>query len=166
MVKKLYNPRGNYLRKYCLFIAFILIIVDQYTKSYLDQTIKYAERINIYSFFDLTIIYNWGAAFSILSNQNGWERYFFIVIGCFVCLVILKQFIYKQATNIILFLSLTTILAGTIGNMIDRIINGYVIDFLLFYYNDFFFPAFNFADVYISFGTILLILSEVVNKKR
>ncbi|AFZ82827.1 signal peptidase II [Candidatus Kinetoplastidibacterium crithidiae] len=150
----------KYIKKIYYFLILLLIFLDQLSKLYIDKTIEYGDRIYVTSCFNLTLIYNWGAAFSLLSNQEGNQKYLFILIGisvsCFI-LMILNSSNTTKTNNI----ALAMIMAGTIGNMIDRFYNGYVIDFLLFYWDDFFFPVFNLADVYISIGVILFCFIEI-----
>ncbi|MBW0454308.1 MAG: lipoprotein signal peptidase [Candidatus Kinetoplastibacterium crithidii] len=153
------------IKKVYYFLILILIILDQLSKLYIDKTIEYGHRIYITSYFNLTLAYNWGAAFSLLSNQEGNQKYLFMIIGIIVSysiLIILNSSNMTKTNNI----ALAMIMAGTIGNMIDRFCNGYVIDFLLFYWNDFFFPIFNFADIYISIGVILICFIEIKSLKN
>ena len=149
-----------------LGLAFILVLIDQITKITVERTFAYAETLPITSFFNLIKVYNPGAAFSFLGDAGGWQRYFFlaIAIGAVVfCLVMMK----KNASQRLFCFSLALIMSGAIGNGIDRVIHGHVIDFLDFYWTGIgHFPAFNVADIGISVGAFLFIVDELrrVNK--
>jgi len=118
--------------------------------------------INVTSYFDLVRLHNEGAAFSFLSNASGWQRWFFIIVGSVAIvwfLIWLKDAI-KQG-NYLLAIALTMIIGGALGNTCDRIIYGYVVDYLSFYYQDWRYPAFNVADTFITLGAMFFILNEV-----
>lgn len=139
-----------------LFILIISILfIDQFTKFAADTYLTYAEPVAITSFFNLTLLYNKGAAFSML-NQGNWQAYFLLVISILASLGLTLWIIYGQHTRRMTY-ALGTVLAGAIGNLIDRARNQYVIDFLDFYLNNWHWPAFNIADSAITIGAILLI---------
>jgi signal peptidase II len=112
-------------------------------------------------FFDFTLLYNPGAAFSFLAQADGWQRWFFTVLGL-VASVFIVWMMHKNRSNKRLMLALALILGGALGNVIDRIAYGHVVDFLLFYWKDWYYPAFNIADTCITLGAILLILDELL----
>ncbi len=144
-----------------LLLAAVLIVLDQLTKLYFDASLRYAERIAVLPFFDFTLLYNPGAAFSFLAQADGWQRWFFTVLGLCASVFILVM-MHKSRSNKRLLLALTLILGGALGNVIDRIAYGHVVDFLLFYWKDWYYPAFNIADTCITLGAILLILDELL----
>ncbi|ALM86717.1 signal peptidase II [Bordetella sp. N] len=147
-------------------LALAIIVVDQATKLYFDQALTYAQRINVLPIFDLTLVYNQGAAFSFLANQPGWQRWFFTALGLVAAVVIgviLRRTAGRQPR---LSLALTMILGGALGNVIDRVAYGHVVDFLLFYWKDWYYPAFNLADVGITCGAILLVLDELLRMRK
>ncbi|WP_082621341.1 signal peptidase II [Bordetella sp. N] len=149
-----------------LMLALAIIVVDQATKLYFDQALTYAQRINVLPIFDLTLVYNQGAAFSFLANQPGWQRWFFTALGLVAAVVIgviLRRTAGRQPR---LSLALTMILGGALGNVIDRVAYGHVVDFLLFYWKDWYYPAFNLADVGITCGAILLVLDELLRMRK
>ncbi|OZI34106.1 signal peptidase II [Bordetella genomosp. 10] len=159
------RPRGRGLG-FWLAIALAIIVLDQATKLYLDQALTYAQRINVLPVFDLTLVYNQGAAFSFLASQPGWQRWFFTALGIVAALVIgfiLRRTAGRQPR---LSLALAMILGGALGNVIDRVAYGHVIDFLLFYWKDWYYPAFNLADVGITCGAILLVLDELLRMRK
>lgn len=148
-----------------LSIALLIILLDQLTKIYFDRTFQYGERLNVLPFFDLTLLYNRGAAFSFLANEEGWQRWFFTALGIAAAILIIG--LLRRAKGQTRFsLALSMILGGALGNVIDRAVYGHVVDFLLFYWNDWHFPAFNLADVGISCGAILLILDEILRSRK
>ena len=144
-----------------LVLASVLIILDQLTKLYFDGLLRYGQRIAVLPFFDFTLLYNPGAAFSFLAQADGWQRWFFTILGLGASVFILWM-MHKSRSNKRLMLALTLILGGALGNVIDRIAYGHVVDFLLFYWQDWYYPAFNIADTCITLGAILLILDELL----
>ena len=144
-----------------LVLAGCLLIVDQLTKLWFDSSLRYGERVQVLPFFDFTLLYNPGAAFSFLADQVGWQRWFFTALGLGAALFMLWM-MHTNRTQQRLLLALALILSGAIGNVIDRIAYGHVIDFLLFYWQNWYYPAFNVADSCITLGAILLILDEIL----
>lgn len=140
--------------------ALLIVILDQVTKIWFDTQLHYADRWNILPFFDFTLLYNPGAAFSFLAGGQGWQRWFFTVIAI-VAIGLILHLLRRHATQTLFCTALMLILGGAAGNVIDRVLYGHVIDFLLFYWNSWFFPAFNVADIAITCGAILLILDEI-----
>jgi signal peptidase II len=147
-----------------LWLAGVLIVIDQLTKLGFDSQLKYDERIPLLPFFDFTLLYNPGAAFSFLADETGWQRWFFSVlaIGASVFIIWMMR---KNKTQHRMMLALALILGGAIGNVIDRIAYGHVVDFLLFYWHQWYYPAFNIADVCITLGAMLLIIDELLRLK-
>lgn len=143
-----------------LALALLLIGADQLSKQYFEQNFEYLQRVNVLPVFDFILIYNQGAAFSLLADGTGWQRWFFLALGLAASAFIL-YLLRKHREQPLFCLALALILAGAIGNVIDRTLYGHVIDFLLFYWNDAYFPAFNLADTFITIGAILLILDEL-----
>lgn len=148
-----------------LGIATIVLLLDQLTKITIAQIFKYGESHPVTSFFNLVLVYNKGAAFSFLANQGGWQRYFFTAIGIAAALFII-YLLKKHAGQRLFCWALALILGGAVGNVIDRIMYGHVIDFLDFHVNGWHWPAFNVADSAIFIGAALFIIDELrrVNK--
>ena len=149
-----------------LGIAAIVIMFDQLSKISINQMFSYAEERVVTSFFNLVLRYNRGAAFSFLSNESGWQRYFFTAIGLGAALFII-YLLKKHAGQRLFCWALALILGGALGNVIDRVAYGHVIDFLDFHWRSWgHFPAFNIADSAISIGAALFIIDELrrVNK--
>lgn len=149
-----------------LGIAAIVILLDQVSKITVARLFAYAEERVVTSFFNLTLVYNPGAAFSFLRDAGGWQRYFFTGIAVAASLFIL-YLLKKHAGQRLFCWALALILGGAVGNVIDRIAYGHVIDFLDFHIKGWgHFPAFNLADSAIFLGAALFILDELrrVNK--
>ena len=142
-----------------LAVAAVLVIADQWTKLAISSQMRYGQSIEITSFFNLVLVYNKGAAFSFLSNAGGWQRVFFIGITS-AAIIVLTWLIAKHHEEKLFRWGLTLILGGAIGNLIDRVAYGHVIDFLDFHYAGWHFWAFNVADSAISVGAALLILDS------
>ncbi len=146
--------------------AVVIILVDQLTKIMTVRAFSLGERKAIIpGFFDLTLAYNKGAAFSFLANAGGWQRWFFTIFGLAAAAFIVWLLVRHSGQRLFSF-ALMLILGGAVGNVIDRIYRGQVVDFLLVYHNSWFFPAFNVADSAITVGAILLILDELLRVRR
>ena len=145
-----------------LLMALVVIVLDQISKYAIIGRFAYAERLPVIDgFFDLTLLYNPGAAFSFLAGHSGWQRWFFAGIAV-VASVVLISLLRSQRGQPMFSTALGLILGGAIGNLVDRLVLGHVTDFLLFYQGSWAFPAFNLADCAITLGAALLILSEVL----
>ena len=142
-----------------LGVAFAVFVIDLLTKTYFESTYYLGESRPVTSFFNLVLAHNYGAAFSFLADSGGWQRYFFAAIAIVAVVVCLKLMI-SHAREKLFGLALALILGGAIGNLFDRIIYGYVIDFLDFYYGYWHWPAFNIADSAIVLGAGLLIVDS------
>jgi signal peptidase II len=156
---------GNSLSPW-LGIAFIVILLDQLSKITITRLFELGEDKVVTSFFNLTLAYNRGAAFSFLSNQAGWQRYFFTAIGI-AAVAFIVYLLRRHAGQRLFCWALALIMGGAIGNVIDRLMYGHVIDFLDFHLAALgHFPAFNIADAAITIGAILFIFDELrrVNK--
>lgn len=138
---------------------------DQVSKIYVNNFLAYGESFNIFSGFDLLLIYNSGAAFGILSEQSGWQRWFLSVISITISVFLIFWIKNTIDTSKLESFSMTIILAGAIGNLIDRLLYGYVIDFIHLYWGEYSWPNFNLADSSITIGAILLIYSQVASGK-
>lgn len=147
-------------------LACLSIAIDQYTKHIASLNLVYNESVPVLPFLNWTLLHNFGAAFSFLSDAGGWQRYFFTGLAGIVS-TIFTIWILRMPRNLtILPLALALILGGAIGNLIDRVTLGYVVDFIHVYYQNHHFPAFNIADSSITLGTILLILDTFFLEKH
>lgn len=143
-------------------LALLIIVLDQVTKGLAEQYLEYGRPVVLTSWFNLTLQYNPGAAFSFLSDAGGWQRYFFSVIAVVISAVLVVWLYRLPTTQRLLPLSLALILGGAIGNLWDRVVLGHVVDFISVHYGGYFFPAFNIADSAITVGAVLMILDSVL----
>ncbi|WP_311397847.1 signal peptidase II [Neisseria cinerea] len=146
-------------------LALAAIVLDQWSKWAVLSSFQYQERVNVIpSFFDLTLVYNPGAAFSFLADQGGWQKYFFLLLAVAVSIYLVRA-ILRDEFAALGKTGAAMIIGGALGNVIDRLIHGHVVDFLLFYWQDWFYPAFNIADSFICVGAVLAVLDNIVNRK-
>lgn len=150
----------------CYGVAILLIGLDQVTKIAADNMLTYGQPVVVLPIFNLTLLYNTGAAFSFLSDAGGWQRYFFTIVASVVSLVMIVWLSRLKRSQYFLAIGLTGVLAGAIGNLIDRVIYGHVVDFLSFHWGPHYFPAFNVADMAISAGALFLILDAFFGPKE
>ncbi|TAL76326.1 MAG: signal peptidase II [Burkholderiaceae bacterium] len=150
---------------YWILGAVIIVVLDQITKSLISTNLSYGARLHVLPFFDLTLLYNPGAAFSLLADGHGWERWLFTVIALGAAGLIINL-LWRYPSQRVFCTSLMAILGGAVGNLTDRMQHGHVIDFLLFYWNGWYFPAFNVADIAITCGAVLLFLDEILRMRR
>lgn len=153
------------LIQYWLLVV-LAVVLDQITKVAVLKHFQFAERLNIIpGFFDLTLLYNTGAAFSFLADAGGWQKYFFLALAVVIC-GWLARAIHKDEFGTLGKWGAAMIIGGAIGNVLDRLQHGHVVDFLLFYINNWYYPAFNVADSFICVGAILLVWDGMVHKKK
>ncbi|MFM2004876.1 MAG: hypothetical protein RLZZ09_531 [Pseudomonadota bacterium] len=149
-----------------LWLSALVIVVDQITKRIVDTTMQLYQSIELIPYFQLTYMRNQGAAFSFLSGAGGWQRWFFIALAViasvFICFW-LKKLNRSQRWEAIAW---SLVLGGALGNLIDRILYGYVIDFLDVYIGDWHWPAFNVADSAITLGVAMLLLDSFKPQPR
>lgn len=148
-----------------LGLAFLIILVDQFTKLLVINQFALGDSQRVFSFFNLVRVHNSGAAFSFLAGAGGWQRWFFTGIAL-VAVVLIIWMLRSHAGQRLFAFALANILGGAIGNVLDRLIHGYVVDFLDFHSRGWHFPAFNVADSAISIGAACLILDEILRVRR
>ena len=151
------TDRGKFLLFYSVLFT-VLLIGDAYSKMVIVQYLTERESLELMPFIKFVLVYNRGAAFGFLSEQGGWQQFLFIAIGLGVSLLILIRLFRAAGSYLWYEVSLVLILAGALGNLLDRIRIGQVIDFVQVYYDDWQFPAFNLADMAIFVGVVMLIL--------
>jgi signal peptidase II len=149
-----------------LWLSAAVLVSDQYTKALVLENIELYQAIQILPFFNLTHVYNYGAAFSFLHDAGGWQRWLFTIIAFVVSALMLWWLRQTNQKQIILPVAFSLIIGGAIGNAYDRLVHGYVIDFLVLYYQDWYWPVFNVADTAICIGAILLIIDMFKNKEE
>ena len=144
-----------------LWLSLLAVILDQGSKLAIAGTMQLYQSIQIVPFFKLTYVHNAGAAFSFLSEAGGWQRWFFAGLALLISLVIAVWLARLNKNETFLAVALALILGGAIGNLIDRLAYGYVIDFLDIYYESWHWPAFNIADSAITLGVILMLAESL-----
>ncbi|WP_428420064.1 signal peptidase II [Methylibium sp.] len=163
MAKTSFGRSGGLLT--WLGIALIVIVLDQFTKTLILGHFQHGDARHVTGFFNLVRVHNTGAAFSFLAGASGWQRWFFVGLGlvaaAFIAWMLRTQGHQKQFAW-----ALSLILGGALGNVIDRLLHGYVVDFLDFHLAGRHFPAFNIADSAITVGAALLILDELRRVRR
>ncbi len=146
--------------KHYFFLSLLLVLLDQITKLLIYGYIKPNNSIIINDFFSLTHVHNYGAAFSFLADQSGWQRYFLSGISLLASIAIIIWMYRIEASRMLKLSALSILLAGAAGNLIDRFFLGFVIDFIDLHYQTFYWPVFNVADILIAVGVALLLFDD------
>jgi len=147
-----------------LGISAAIVALDLYTKHLVQSSFAYGEHVAITSFFDLVLFHNEGAAFSFLAGAGGWQRLFFSAFAIIASGVII-HLLRKHPEKKLFCFALSLVLGGALGNLYDRLTLGYVVDFLFFHYETYYWPAFNVADSAITVGVILLLWDGLIEEK-
>lgn len=160
------------IRRFLPYLAMtiVAIVLDQTSKIIILRQLPYQSRLPVIDgLFDLTHVYNPGAAFSFLANAGGWQKYFFTIFALIVSAYLLHQ-IYRQHLLKLGAIAAVLIAGGALGNAIDRLLHGHVIDFILVYWKTYYYPAFNLADSFICVGAALYVIEGIrqdrQNKKQ
>ena len=150
-----------------LWLTLAVILLDQWTKWLITSNFVEFQSLTLLPVFDLVRLHNEGAAFSFLSNASGWQRWMFtaLAIGVSVGLLVWLRRLPARGQHL-LAAALALIMGGALGNVIDRILLGHVIDFIHVHYQQWYFPAFNVADSSITVGAVLLILDSILSGRR
>ena len=146
-------------------LALLLVVLDQLTKYWISAGFDYGEARQVTGFFNLVLTHNQGAAFSFLASASGWQRGFFIGIAL-VAIVVITVLLARHPGEKLFCVSLALILGGAIGNVVDRIALGYVVDFLDFHVAGWHWPAFNLADSAITVGAVLMVADSFRPRAR
>jgi signal peptidase II len=163
MARKSFSGASSMLQ--WLGLSFIVVLADQFTKVLVVGYFQLGDSTLVTSFFNLVRAHNTGAAFSFLNGASGWQRWFFTAIGVAAATLIF-WLLRSHASQRLFSFALACILGGAIGNVIDRVLYGYVVDFLDFHWRNWHFPAFNVADSAITIGAACLILDELLRVRR
>jgi signal peptidase II len=142
-----------------LGISAIVTALDLYTKHLIQQAFAFGDKLTVTSYFDLVRYHNEGAAFGFLNDAGGWQKWFFTAISA-IAIIVITYLIKKHSEQKLFCLGLALVLGGAIGNLYDRITLGYVVDFLNFHINNYYWPAFNVADSAICVGVALLLIDS------
>ncbi len=148
-----------------LGLALLLVIADQITKVMILDRYQLGDSTYVTNFFNIVRVHNTGAAFSFLASASGWQRWFFTGIGL-AAAVFIVWLLRSHAGQRLFSFALACILGGAVGNVIDRTLHGYVVDFLDFHWAGWHFPAFNVADSAITIGAVCLILDELLRVRK
>lgn len=149
-----------------ILLTGVLVIADQYSKLWIQQQFYYREIKSLFSWLNITLVYNQGAAFGFLNNASGWQQWLFSGLAIIV-IVAIVLWLYQKAGKFNAFnLGLSAVLAGALGNLIDRSVYGHVVDFIDVHVNTWHWPTFNFADIFICSGALLLICTELRRSKN
>lgn len=148
-----------------LGLALLLFILDQFTKVLILGYYQLGDSTYVTSFFNIVRVHNPGAAFSFLASASGWQRWFFTALGIGAALFILWLLRSHHHQKLFAF-SMACLLGGAVGNVVDRLLHGYVVDFVQLHYAGWAFPAFNVADAAITAGAIGMILDELLRVRR
>lgn len=141
-----------------LWLAAAVIAIDLGSKAMASASLGLGESIQVLPFFNLTLLHNPGAAFSFLAGEDGWQRWFFVALAAVVSVVLIRWLSRLGAGERWMAVAIVLILGGAIGNVYDRVMHGYVVDFLHFYWNQYHFPAFNLADTAITIGALMMVV--------
>ena len=150
-----------------LWLSALIVVADQLTKGYIVASFELYDRVQVWPMFGITRLHNTGAAFSFLASAGGWQRWFFVTIAVAVTVLVsvwLKRM--PRAGHGWLAASLALIVGGAIGNVIDRLFRGHVVDFLSVHWDRWFFPAFNVADAAITVGAVILLIDSLFDGRR
>jgi signal peptidase II len=145
-----------------LLLSLMVILLDQATKQFAEAMLTAYQAVYVLPFFDFTLMYNTGAAFSILSDQGGWQRWFFVVLALIVTAVLIGWLRRLKPAEKWVAVALSLIIGGAVGNVIDRILFGQVIDFIHLHYQQYYWPAFNVADSAIFIGVAIMLFDAFV----
>ncbi len=150
-----------------LVVTLVVLALDQFTKFEVTQSLDLYQRVPVLPFFDLVRLHNTGAAFSLLAGASGWQNWLFMAVAASVSAGVLWWLAQlPRRGKTLLALGLALLLGGALGNLIDRVIYGYVVDFILLYYGDWSYPAFNLADSAITGGVALVLFDGLVLERR
>ena len=144
-----------------MILAAVIVIADQITKYYATLELKMYKAVAVMPMFNFTLMHNEGAAFSFLSDAGGWQRWFFTIISLVVSILLVFWIKKLKPEEKFQAMAFSLILGGAIGNLIDRVRFGYVVDFIEIYYHQYSWPAFNIADSAITIGVIILIVDTL-----
>lgn len=148
-----------------LLLSALVIVLDQLSKAWMSNHFAFGESLTVLSVFNLVLTHNTGAAFSFLNDAGGIQRWLFSIIAV-VASVWIVWLLRKHSAQVLFAFGLSMILGGALGNLIDRLAYGYVVDFLSFHWDEHYFPAFNLADSAITCGAFLLIFDSFKEKKH
>jgi signal peptidase II len=147
-----------------LWLSLLVIVLDLASKYLADSLLTYASPVPLLPVFDLTLLYNTGAAFSFLAGAGGWQRWLFVAIAMGMSAFLLHWMYRTPRSHYLLGVGLALVLGGALGNLYDRTVHGHVVDFISLHWEGYYFPAFNIADTAITLGTIALLVDMLFSR--
>ena len=145
-----------------LLLSALIVVLDLWTKSLATESLSLYRPVEVTSWLNMTLAHNYGAAFSFLSDAGGWQRWLFTGLASIVTVVLIVWLLRLPAAEKRTAAALCMIIGGAVGNLVDRMAHGYVVDFIDVYYQNWHWPAFNVADSAITGGVILLLLDSLL----
>jgi signal peptidase II len=143
-----------------VWLTLVMLVIDQFSKQWVVASMELFDSIKVLPIFSITYVHNPGAAFSFLADQDGWQRWFFTLIAFTASCVFTFWLARTPKKQVLLSIALAFMLGGAIGNLVDRVLFGYVIDFIDFHWHGYIFPAFNIADSSIFIGALLMVIDS------
>ena len=159
--QKLKNSGINKMAFAWLLFSVVIVVLDLWTKQIATDSLTLYRPVELTSWLNMTLAHNYGAAFSFLSDAGGWQRWLFTGLASVVTVVLVVWLLRLPANEKLTAAALSLVIGGAVGNLIDRIINGYVVDFIDVFYQNHHWPAFNLADSAITCGVILLLIDGI-----
>ena len=156
--KKLHGLFHNKMALTWLMMSMLIVVLDLWTKDLATESLTLYRPVELTSWLNMTLAHNYGAAFSFLSDAGGWQRWLFTALASVVTLVLIVWLLRLPAREKLAAAALSLIIGGAVGNLVDRINNGYVVDFIDVYYRNWHWPTFNLADSAITCGVVLLLI--------
>jgi signal peptidase II len=141
-----------------LWLSLVVVVLDQLSKNWIVTSFAEYDVLTVWPVFNLTLVYNTGAAFSFLSDAGGWQRWFFVTVAVVVTVVLVVWLTRLKPQERLTAFGLAFVIGGAVGNLIDRVLLGKVVDFLQWHWHDWYWPSFNLADSAITLGVILLLI--------
>lgn len=149
-----------------LWLSGLVVVLDQLTKYLAESILALYRPVPVLPSFNFTLMYNTGAAFSLLADASGWQRWLFLILSSVISILLIIWISRLKLGETRLAAALALILGGAVGNLIDRIFYGHVIDFIEIYYDQWHWPAFNLADSAITIGAVLLVIDSLFGTQR
>ena len=148
-----------------LGLALLVVVLDQLSKALILDAFQLGDSRQVTSFFNVVRVHNTGAAFSFLAGASGWQRWFFVALGI-TATGFIVWLLRSHPSQKLFCLAVTLIMGGALGNVVDRLLHGYVVDFIQVHWAGWYFPSFNLADSAITLGAVLLIVDEIRRVRR
>lgn len=149
-----------------LWLTVVILIVDLGSKQLILNHFQLYESIPLIPYFNLAYAQNPGAAFSFLADKGGWQRWFFALVAIVICVVLIVMMYHQSVNKKLSNIAYALVIGGALGNLCDRLVHGFVVDFIDFYIAEWHWPTFNIADMAICLGAVLIILDSFINTDK